>query len=63
MQSRNERRGTGRPEKPLIIDVGTGADPLMRVFSGEACRTLETEVLPDWLAARRWYAAKGASHP
>lgn len=63
MPSRNERGGTGRPEKPLIIDVGSGADPLMRVFSGEACRTLETEVLPGWLAARRWYAAKGASHP
>lgn len=52
-----------RQDETPVLEIEAGAEPLARLFSGETRGRLEAGVLPAWLGARRWYAAKDAGTP
>ena len=52
-----------RQDEAPVLDIESGPEPLARLLSGATRRHLETVILPGWLKARRWYAAKNADTP
>ncbi|HYD30599.1 MAG TPA: putative maltokinase, partial [Azospirillaceae bacterium] len=46
-----------------VIDVGTGDGAILDALRHDALAALEERILPGYLIARRWYAAKDAGPP
>ena len=48
-------------QTPIVLNPESRA--IIHLLRGEALKRLETEILPTYIAARRWYAAKDAGPP